>query len=168
VILGCSALLFGVLAVPLAWLAQVDLFDFDLDLRVFGPPGPTLAPLPAAQCAQLRRVRDAGNEAYRATSGDPLARDWLTDRARTEVALARYEFILQSVRASVPPQIAGDFEQVAHHVHAGRVILARSANRQAYIDAVTGEVLGGFGELNNAGATLGSACGEHFTFWPAA
>jgi hypothetical protein len=161
--------LFGVLAVPLLWLAQVDLFDFDFSLDIpnmFGPTGPTLAPLPAAQCAQLRRVRDAGNVAYRATTGDALARDWSTDRARTEVALARYEFILQSARANVPRQIAGDFEQVAHHVHTGRAILARSTGRKAYVDAVTGEVLGGFGELNNAGETLGSACGEHFTFWP--
>jgi hypothetical protein len=168
VILGCSAALFGILAVPLVALGKVefptfDLFGGDNETRTTSS---TLGPLPAVQCAALRSVRDAGNAAFAATFNGSPAVPWPADRATTDGLLARYEFTLQSARADVPPQIAGELEQVAQHVHAGRAILARAASRKAYVDAVTGEVLGGFAELNRADETLGSACGEHFTFWP--
>ncbi len=167
-ILGCSALLFGVLAVPLVALGRVEFpaIDFFGDDRELRPTSTTLGALPASQCSVLRSVRDAGNAAFAATFEQRSGIPWSEDRARTDVLLARYEFTLQSARASLPPQFGDDLREVAESVHFGRATLAASPTRSAYRDHVVPDVMRGFSALTDIEAQLGSACGERFTFWP--
>jgi hypothetical protein len=168
VVLGGSALVFAVLAVPLIALSNVDFpsIEFFGDEGESAPTSTTLAALPASQCAVLRTLRDTGNAAFDATFDGPLGPTWGADRAGTDAALARYEFALQAARPSLPAQFSDDLRQVAEYVNDGRAILADSVTRHEYRYRVASEVTGGYFVLTDIETQLGSACGNGFTFWP--
>jgi hypothetical protein len=168
--LGWSAVIFGVLATPVACLSLIDLgFDLD-DLFIDGPAQPppsTLPPLPATQCRALQAVGEAGNDAFSATAGARRSRRaWSEQQRSIDVVLARYEFTLQSARLQLPPQLPPELGHVAQQVRDGRVELAQSRSGDEYDDRVMGNVFNGFGSLVAVAAMVGDACEDEVSFLP--
>jgi hypothetical protein len=165
---GWCAVLFGVLAAPLVALSYVDLPRFELfgdDGLNHEPTPPTLASVTPAQCRQLDALARAGGDAY-ATFGTRryVSMDWPQARAEIDAVLARYEFVLQASRASLPRALSDDLRNAAGHVHEGRALLATSATPKAYVRGAIQEATAGFSALLDIEARLGDACGTDFSF----